>query len=114
MHRLNTRISISKHTKGGTNENGFPIEDSWNDEYYHCWSEYRNIKGKEFIAAKATNSQSIVTFTVRYCNKTSPLLIVGNSKLYRVIYDNIPYNVVFASDYENRHKYIDLKCEVIS
>lgn len=109
--RLNNRIIIKKFSGEDQNDNGFD-ETLW-DDFHSCWCEFREVSGKEFIAAKANNSENIVTFTVRYCNKTKALLIPGETKKYKVICKNNEYDIKFCSDYNNLHNWIDIKAEVI-
>ena len=111
--RLTERIVIEHFLGEEQNERGFEIS-SWDKNYYKCWAAYRTVKGKEYIAAKATNSQNIVTFTVRHCNKTKVLLTPGASKDFRIKFNEHYYDIQYASDYEDRHDWIDIKCEVIN
>ena len=108
---MNERITISKYLGEIQNDNGFD-EKTWNDTYYSCWCAFKQVSGREFISAKADNSENIVTFTVRYCNKTKELLEVGATKDYKVIFDEKDYDIIFCSDYNNLHKFIDIKAEV--
>lgn len=108
--RLTERIKFQSLVES-QNDNGFN-EENWID-YYECWSKYRSIKGSEFIAAKQTGSENIVTFLVRYCNKTKALLDSRATKIYKIIFRGRTYNIEYASDYEDLHEYIDIKCSVI-
>ncbi|MDQ0149217.1 phage head closure protein [Eubacterium multiforme] len=110
-NKLTERITIQEY-KTIQNENGFD-EEIWK-EYYTCWSGFRQITGKEYISAKATNSENITTFTVRYCNKLKELLKPGATKVFRVKFNEEFYDIQYASDYNNSHQYIDLKCKVTS
>jgi len=112
MSDMNERIIISKYIEEVQNENGFD-EPTWDDTYYSCWCAFRQASGKEFISAKANNSENIVTFTVRYCNKTKVLLVPGETKNYKIIFNGENYDIIFCSDYNNLHKFIDIKAEVI-
>lgn len=107
---LTERIIIEKYSEM-QNENGF-TEELWS-EYYKCWSGFKGIKGSEFISAKASNSEDIVTFTIRYCNKSKALLAPGASKIYRIFYNYNYYNLEYANDYNNLHEFIDLKCKSV-
>lgn len=109
---LKERIIISKYLGEIQNENGFDVP-TWDDTYYPCWCKFIQVSGKEFISAKANNSENIVTFTVRYCNKTKVLLEVGETQKYKVIYKGNDYNIEFCSDYKDMHQWIDIKAEVI-
>lgn len=109
---LTERIIISQDIGEEQDDNGFDIP-IWDNTYYPCWSSFKQVSGKEFISAKANNSESIVTFTVRFCNKTKILLVPGETKNYKVIYKNKDYNILFCSDYNNLHQWVDIKAEVI-
>lgn len=107
----NQRIIISEYLGENQNDNGFDTA-TWDDTYYPCWCDFKQVSGKEYIAAKANNSENIVTFTVRYCNKTKVLLVPGATKQYKVIYKGIDYDIVFCSDYKNLHQWVDIKAKV--
>lgn len=110
--RLTERIKIEKlSNSNGQNENGFTEED-WK-EYYSCWSGYKRVSAKEYIAAKANNSEQIVTFTVRYCNKIKELLQPGASKIFRLEYNEFYYDIVGDPvDFENKHEFVDIKAQI--
>ncbi|CEN31031.1 putative phage head-tail adaptor [[Clostridium] sordellii] len=109
--RLTERIKIEKLSDSKeTNENGFD-EEVWK-EHYKCWSGYKSVSGKEYIAAKANNSENIVTFTVRYCNKVKELLDPGASKIFRIEYKGFYYDILDVLDFENRHEFVDIKSKI--
>ncbi|CEP50277.1 putative phage head-tail adaptor [[Clostridium] sordellii] len=109
--RLTERIKIEKFSDSNeTNENGFS-EEIWS-EYYKCWSCFESISGKEYISAKANNSENIVTFTVRYCNKVKELLKPGASKIFRIEYRGFYYDILDVLDYKNRHEFVDIKAKI--
>ncbi|MGL4730415.1 MAG: phage head closure protein [Clostridium sp.] len=108
--RLTERIVIEEFSET-QNENGFD-EVTWT-KYHQCWSGYRRVSSKEYIAAKANNSEQIVTFTVRYCNKVKELLKPGASKLFRIQYKGYHYDIVGDPvDFENRHTFVDIKAQI--
>lgn len=109
--KMNKRITISQYLGEVQNDNGFDVAN-WDDTYYPCWSSFNQISGSEFISAKADNSEDIVTFTVRYFNKTKILLVPGETKKHKVIYKENDYDILFCSDYNNLHKFIDIKAEI--
>jgi SPP1 family predicted phage head-tail adaptor len=109
--KMNERITISHYLGEIQNENGFD-EPTWDNNYYPCWCAFKQVSGKEFISAKAENAENIVTFTVRYCTKTKALLEVGATKDYKVIFNEKDYDIIFCSDYNNLHKFIDIKAEI--
>lgn len=110
--RLTERIVIEKLSDSNeTNENGFN-EVIWK-EHHKCWSSYRRVSSKEYIAAKANNSEQIVTFTVRYCNKVKELLQPGTSKIFRIKYNGYYYDIVGDPvDFENKHTFVDIKAQI--
>ncbi|HIG0362060.1 phage head closure protein [Clostridium sporogenes] len=71
------RITIQKYNTY-QNENGFDIE-KWID-YKTVWAGMNNLWGKEFYAAKATNSENTIEFIVRYSKDLEKI----NSKEYRI------------------------------
>ena len=109
-HRLSERIVIQEYLGEIQNNNGFD-EPTWG-EYYSCWCEFREVSGKEFIAAKSNNSEDIVTFTIRYCNKVKALLVPGSTKKFKVVYKDVSYDIEFCSDFNNLHEWVDIKAEV--
>ncbi|NFD29662.1 head-tail adaptor protein [Clostridium botulinum] len=74
---LNKRIVIQKYTTT-QNENGFDIE-KWID-YKTVWASMNNLWGKEFYAAKSTNSENTIEFIVRYSKDLEKI----NTKEYRI------------------------------
>lgn len=103
---LTERIIIQEYLSV-QNDNGFE-KMQWND-YYKCWSAFRTISGKEYVSAKATQSENVVTFTVRFCRKTSELLKNGATKRFRVVFKGNIYDIEYCNDYENLHNFIDIK-----
>ncbi|WP_434292009.1 phage head closure protein [Clostridium botulinum] len=71
------RITIQKYSTY-QNENGFDIE-KWID-YKTVWASMNNLWGKEFYAAKSTNSENTIEFIVRYSKDLKNI----NTKEYRI------------------------------
>lgn len=111
MIKLDKRITFKKIE---TIQNDYGTMEESLIDYYSCWAGFKTISGKEFIAAKTTNSENIVTFTVRYCNKLKQLLNPKEIKNFKIEFNECKYNILFISDWMNLHKYIDIKCEVIT
>lgn len=109
--RLTERIKIEK-LSSVIDDEGFEIK-KWT-EYYTCWSNFRAISGKEYISAKASKSENIVTFSVRYCNKVKELIKPCSSKCFRVIYKENIYDIISQpTDFNNLHKFVDIKAKSI-
>ncbi|ABS40873.1 phage head closure protein [Clostridium botulinum] len=91
------RITIQKYTTT-QNENGFDIEE-W-DDYKTVWASMNNLWGKEFYAAKATNSENTIEFIVRYSKDLKNI----NTKEYRIktIKDKN------ATKEKNKYRYFDI------
>ncbi|MHB9909364.1 phage head closure protein [Clostridium botulinum] len=75
--KMDKRITIQKFSPT-QNENGFDIE-KWID-YKTVWASMNNLWGKEFYAAKSTNSENTIEFIVRYSKDLEKI----NSKEYRI------------------------------
>ncbi|MFR7934288.1 MAG: phage head closure protein [Clostridium perfringens] len=112
MIKLDKRIKFKKIE---TIQNDYGTMEETLTDYYSCWAGFKTISGKEFIAAKTTNSENIVTFTVRYCNKTKNLLNPKELKNFRIEFNKCIYTILPpAIDLLGKHEYIDIKCEVIT
>lgn len=111
--RLTERMTLQKYDVASKDENGFPSQ-KWDEEYYNCWCAFRSVSGKEYFEAKANNTENIVTFTVRYCAKTKELVEPGATKIYRIFYKGFLYDIQYASDYQDEHEWIDIKCKINS
>ncbi|MCC0644894.1 phage head closure protein [Clostridioides sp. ZZV14-6154] len=110
---LDYRITIEKLSENNTNEMGFPLDD-W-QAYYTCWSDFKAVSGKEYISAKAVSSENIVTFTIRYSQKVRLIIEdIESTKIYRIRYRNKIYDIIYISDFENKHRFVDFKCKLVS
>lgn len=111
--RLTERMILQKYDTLEGDEEGFS-NSHWDEDYYSCWCSFRSVSGKEYFSAKTDNSENIVTFTVRYCNKTKPLVEPGATKEFRILYKKNLYNIKYACDIQDKHQWITIKAEVIS
>ena len=109
--RLTERITIQKYLGEAQNENGFDVP-MW-DDYYYCWSNFKAVSGKEYEAAKATQTQNIATFTVRYCKKVAELLKKDGTKNFRIQYQDKIFNIEYVYDFENLHEWVDIKANEV-
>lgn len=110
INNLTEKITI-EILSNETNENGFD-EEAWS-AYYKCWSSFKSVSGKEYVAAKATQSENVVTFTVRYCKKVAALLDPGATKNFRLVHKNSKYDIEFVSDFQNAHQWVDIKAKAV-
>lgn len=98
---------VSKQTI--TDEEGYPSKEYPSE--YCCHASIKEFNNSEFIAAYTTNRKIVISFKVRYCNFTKK--IIFDTKTYKIKYNNLYYNIVSASDLNQRHKYIIVKAEVV-
>lgn len=114
MIKLDKRIKF-KQVEYKQNDYGTTSPELSKDPYYSCWAGFKTVSGREFIAAKTTNNENIVTFTVRYCNKTKVLLNPKELKNFKIEFNKCIYSILPpAIDLLGKHEYIDIKCEVIT
>lgn len=109
--RLSERINIQKRAPSES-ENGFDV-DGW-ESYYNCWSAFNSVSGREYYSAKATQSEQVVTFTVRHCKKVKVLLEKDASKNFRVVLGSHTYDIEHVSDTENLHQWLEIKAKQVS
>lgn len=67
--RLNKRITLQV-LAGGRDEAGQPLPADWTNVIASgdgkLWAEVRDVSGREFVAAGATQNQVLTTITIRY------------------------------------------------
>lgn len=114
MIKLNNRIKFKK-IETIQSDYGTDVPELSKDIYYSCWARFKTISSKDFVAAKTTNDENIVTFTVRYCNKTKDLLNPKEARNFRIEFNECIYTVISpAINLLGKSEYIDIKCEVIT
>lgn len=112
MIKLDKRITFKKIEY---KQNNYGTTTEISSDYYSCWAGFKTVSGREFIAAKTTNNENIVTFTVRYCNKTKVLLNPKELKNFKIEFNECVYSILPpAIDLLGKQEYIDIKCEVIT
>lgn len=97
-------IQIQKHTPT-LDDDGIPI-GKW-DTVYECKAKIINTSAKEYILNQGTVGEDTKKFTIRYPKSIS----ITNED--RLIYNNIIYNISYASDIQELHKYLEIVAEVI-
>lgn len=78
----------------------------WSDKYY-LHARVNKTTGSEFFNAGATQSQATKTFEVRYFAGISD--IDFNRGLYRIVYRDVPYDIVDYDDFQERHQTVKLE-----
>lgn len=89
--KLNKRITFQKFTMT-ENENGFPIQ-KW-DDYITVWASARNLSGREYFAAAATQQEKTIEFEVRFrADIDATMRITFREQSYDIKFpDNEGYN----------------------
>ena len=78
---------------------------------YTCWANRLNMSNSEFTKSYTTFNKYLISFRVRYCKFTKALEY--KTKEYKLRYTGQVFNIIAAIDYQNLHKFIDVKCEVV-
>lgn len=99
---LNKKILIQK----------LNIDENEYEEYYNCHAEVNRTGGGEYLLAGAVSTKNKFTFQVRYCKELKD--IQYNTQKYRIIYDDVLFNVVDADDFKQKHKFIKIIGESIN
>ena len=80
--------------------------EKWSGKYY-LHARVNKTTGAEFTEAGATQSQARKTFEVRYFAGIAD--IDFNRGLYRIVYRDVPYNIVDYDDFQERHQTVKLE-----
>lgn len=99
---LNQKIMIQK-----LNE-----ENNSYSDYYTCHSQVNKTSGNEYLIAGAVSTKNKFTFVVRYCEELKNLQF--GTQTYRIIFNDIIFNIVDADDFMQRHKTIKIIGESIN
>lgn len=86
--RLNKRVTLQVLT-AGQDEAGQPLPADWTNVIASgdgkLWAEVRDVSGREFAAAGATQNQVVSTITIRHRE--------GIAAKMRVLHGNLIYNI---------------------
>lgn len=105
---FNRRIVIQNFTTA-TNENGFR-EEKWVD-YKTRWAKVENLKGREYWAAKAVQSETTIEFTIRHMKE---LEAKDSTKKYRIKFNETLFNITFIDNIYYRNKFMIIKALEVS
>ena len=105
---MNDRVEFIAYTQI-EDEDGI-LEDK-EEVVYSCWANKKYMTHDEFVNSYATLNKYLISFRVRYCNFAKTLEYT--TKEYKLRYKGQVFNIIAAIDYQNLHKFIDVKCEVM-
>lgn len=99
---LNHRIQVRK-----LNENTNLYED-----YYSCHANVNKTGGNEYLIAGTVSTKNKFTFVVRYCKELKTLQF--DTQSYRIVFNDIVFNILDADDFMQRHQTIKIIGESIN
>lgn len=99
-----SRISIQRKVSS-VDEDNIPCE-SWSD-LLSTRAKIKNISGYEKIIAQADTSIDKKRFYIRF---KKGLDLTSKD---RILYNDKIYNITYASDIEDLHKYFEIVCELV-
>lgn len=99
---LNHKIQVQK-----LNENTNLYED-----YYSCHANVNKTGGNEYLIAGAVSTKNKFTFVVRYCKELKNLQF--DTQSYRIVFNDIVFNILDADDFMQRHQTIKIIGESIN
>lgn len=105
---MNDRVEFIAYTQ--TEDEDGILEDT-EEVVYSCWANKKSMTNDEFVNSYATFNKYLISFRTRYCKFTKELEY--NTKKYKLRYKNQIFNIIAAIDYQNLHKFVDVKVEVI-
>lgn len=98
------RVIIQKRTS--TKDNRGNITDAWTN-YYSCYAYVNALSGDELIQARAARLKESVNITIRY----SPIVSKLDSRDYRIVFNDVVYNIIYIDDYQLRHETLKINAE---
>ena len=105
---MNDRVEFIAYTQT-EDEDG--IMEEKEEVVYSCWANKKSMTNDEFVNSYATFNKYLISFRVRYCNFTKALEY--KTKEYKLRYKGQVFNIIAAIDYQDLHKFVDVKVEVI-
>lgn len=106
--KMNHRIIIEKRTI--VYEKGIKKE-TW-VKYYACSAELLDLYGQEKYSAFNVKLENSIKFRCRSCKLLKNL--IGNTKDYRVTWNNDPYNIIFVDSCNGSKTEIILQVQKVS
>ena len=82
------------------------------EDYYSCHAQINKTGGDEYLVAGAVSTKNKFTFVVRYCIELKDLQF--DTQTYRIIFNNITFNILDADDFKQKHITIKIIGESIN
>lgn len=106
---LDKRIQIiakEDSEKLSYDDDGYPITQT-PKIIRSCWASFKRTSGTETVKANADFATMKCRFLVRY---TSTEI----TRKMQVRYNGNDYNIIFVNDYNDKHEYLEIWCELVS
>lgn len=82
------------------------LTEDW-DDLFSVHARINKAKAdSEYLNAGATQSKASLTFEVRYFSGLKEIML--NTQSYRILFDNVPYNITDYDDFMLQHKTVKL------
>lgn len=82
------------------------------NDYYRCHAQVNKTGGGEYLIASTISTKYKFTFIVRYCRELKDLQF--NTQKYRIVFNDIIFNIIDADDFKQNHKTIKIIGEMIN
>jgi len=109
--KMREKIVVQKRSV--TYEKGAKVENWHTDTpFYRCSAELLDLFGQEKYTAYNSKLENSIKFRVRYCNKLREL--VGNTKEFRVIWNENMYSLLFVDSCNGSREEMILQVNKVS
>lgn len=82
------------------------VTEQWKDTYRLHAKINKAKSNDEYLSAGAVRGKQTLTFEVRYFAALKNIAL--DTQRYRILYENVPYNIVDYDDYMLQHKTVAL------
>lgn len=100
--RLDQRVTVQKRTAGSPQRTGSGAPDEGWVQVFQCWAAIEPLRGREFFAADAVQSEVKVRIRIRYRDDMTAA--------HRVVHGTTVYNVEAIINPRNRNEELQLMC----
>lgn len=94
------RVTIQHFIAGGRDEDGYPIEGSW-QEYKQLWAKVTPLSAKDLISAQADQSEVVARMKIRYREDINTTMqVIWKGRIFSIqsqaLDDNETGNIYFT------------------